>query len=276
MSFTIPDGTNLYERVFKFYALYIPSKLGDVQKVVSQFEGREEMLWELMQKKYTGTAQAPRIERIEAILLQVASVYQNYVEPLEKDFQYQTFGQPPLTPSEFTAKPMLLLLGQYSTGKTSFIKYILGKEFPGCNIGPEPTTDRVNCIMQGKQEHIIPGHALVADENRPFQTLRTLGTPFLNRLCGVTCEGEILSHVILVDTPGVLAGDKQRINRGYDFDSVVQWFAARCDRILLLFDANKLDISDELKSLILLLQNHSDKIRCVLNKTVHNNEQRIF
>lgn len=34
-------------------------------------------------------------------------------------------------PSDFDAKPMVLLLGQYSTGKTTFIKSILGKSYPG-------------------------------------------------------------------------------------------------------------------------------------------------
>lgn len=46
---------------------------------------------------------------------------------------------------------------------------------------------------------------------------------------------------------GVLSGEKQRIERTYDFIQVCGWFAARCDLILLLFDPYKLDISDEFK-----------------------------
>lgn len=33
-------------------------------------------------------------------------------------------------------------MGQYSVGKTSFIRYLLGRDFPGQRVGPEPTTDR--------------------------------------------------------------------------------------------------------------------------------------
>jgi EH domain-containing protein 1 len=47
---------------------------------------------------------------------------------------------------------------------------------------------------------------------------------------------------------------------------VIEWFAERADRILLLFDAHKLDISDEFKSAIESLRGHDDKIRVVLNK----------
>ena len=32
--------------------------------------------------------------------------------------------------------------GQYSTGKTSMIHYLLGSKYHGSRVGPEPTTDR--------------------------------------------------------------------------------------------------------------------------------------
>jgi len=35
------------------------------------------------------------------------------------------------TNSDFDAKPMILLLGQYSTGKTTFIKHMLRTNYPG-------------------------------------------------------------------------------------------------------------------------------------------------
>ena len=47
---------------------------------------------------------------------------------------------------------------------------------------------------------------------------------------------------------------------------VAEWFAARSDIILLLFDAHKLDISDEFRLAIESLKGHDDKIRVVLNK----------
>jgi GTPase SAR1 family protein len=51
-----------------------------------------------------------------------------------------------------SAKPQVLLIGQYSVGKTSFIRYLLGRDFPGQRIGPEPTTDR----FTGKDKFLAP------------------------------------------------------------------------------------------------------------------------
>ena len=74
-------------------------------------------------------------------------------------------------------------------------------------------------------------------------------------------NSEVLKGISIVDTPGILSGEKQRTDRGYDFIGVLEWFAERVDRILLLFDAHKLDISDEFKQAIMSIREHDDKIR---------------
>lgn len=52
----------------------------------------------------------------------------------------------------------------------------------------------------------------------------------------------------------------------YDFTAVVAWMAERVDRIILLFDAHKLDISDEFRRAIHAMRGYDEKIRIVLNK----------
>src|SRR5260370_40749695 len=80
-----------------------------------------------------------------------------------------------------------------------------------------------------------------------IQCLTIIGMAFLNKFEASLCTSPMLEKVTLVDTPGVLSGEKQRIGRTYNFPEVIEWFAERADRILLLFDAHKLDISDEFK-----------------------------
>ena len=42
----------------------------------------------------------------------------------------------------FEARPIVLVVGMYSTGKTTFIQNLLGRDYPGIRIGAEPTTDK--------------------------------------------------------------------------------------------------------------------------------------
>ena len=47
--------------------------------------------------------------------------------PLEEKYRYHSFHSPALNDADFGAKPLVMLVGQYSTGKTSFIRYLLGQ-----------------------------------------------------------------------------------------------------------------------------------------------------
>lgn len=80
------------------------------------------------------------------------------------------------------------------------------------------------------------------------QGLSIFGNGFLSKFEAASCDNSLLAEVTLVDTPGVLSGEKQRIERTYNFIDVCSWFATRCDLILLMFDPHKLDISDEYKA----------------------------
>ena len=66
-------------------------------------------------------------------------IYSKKVKVIEEMFSFDTFHSPCLTSAELHSKPIILLLGQYSTGKTTFIEYLLGQKYPGAHVGPEPT-----------------------------------------------------------------------------------------------------------------------------------------
>ena len=85
--------------------------------------------------------------------------YKKTLRPFEETHLFHSLHSPPLEDAEFCIRPSVLLVGQYSTGKTTFIRsvqslaysgdvdgylirYLLGEDFMGCRIGPEPTTDK--------------------------------------------------------------------------------------------------------------------------------------
>jgi EH domain-containing protein 3 len=203
-------------------------------------------------------------------------LYTNKLKPLEKRYDFGDFHSPLLSDADFEAKPQVLMIGQYSVGKTSFIEYLLGRPFPGQRVGPEPTTDRFVAVMHGDEERTVPGNAACVSPDLPYGGLSMFGTAFLNKFEAAQLPAPVLEQLTIVDTPGILSGEKQRIARGYDFTQVARWFAERSDLILLLFDAHKLDISDEFQRVIEVLQGHSDKVRCVLNKADQVDQQRLL
>jgi len=192
-------------------------------------------------------------------------LYKTKIKPIETLYKYTTPSNA-LSDAEFDAKPQVMLLGQYSVGKSTFIRYLLEQDYPGSHIGPEPTTDRFMCILHGLQERRTPGNALAVSADKPYKGCAQFGTAFLSKLECSQCPATILESLSFVDTPGVLSGEKQRLGRSYDFPAVIDWFAQKSDLILLLFDAHKLDISDEFKRVIVALKHHDEKIRVILNK----------
>ncbi|CAO2823615.1 unnamed protein product [Amaranthus hypochondriacus] len=213
---------------------------------------------------------------VTSIIDGLKRLYLEKLKPLENTYRFHDFVSPPMTSSDFDAKPMVMLLGQYSTGKTTFIKHLLKCDYPGAHIGPEPTTDRFVVVMSGPDERSIPGNTIAVQADMPFTGLTNFGGAFLSKFQCSQLPHPLLEHITFVDTPGVLSGEKQRTQRSYDFTGVISWFAAKCDMILLLFDPHKLDISDEFKRVIASLRGHDDKIRVVLNKADQVDTQQLM
>lgn len=214
-----------------------------------------------------GTSQALGQHKSDSFVIrELKELYKEKLLPIERSCQFNKFHHPEIYDAELMAKPTVLLVGQYSTGKTTFIRHLIGMDYPEIHIGPEPTTDRFIAVVYGNDSKTIKGNALTGVNDLPFSGLSTFGTSFLNKFSAAVVPAPALAHMNIIDTPGVLSGEKQRTARGYDFAKVCRWFAERSDLILLMFDCSKLDISDEFKSVIEELQPHEDKVHCVLNK----------
>ncbi|KAK9806972.1 hypothetical protein WJX72_009114 [[Myrmecia] bisecta] len=223
-------------------------------------------------KKYKGMTTRDCTSIIDGL----KHIYFTKIRPLEETYKFGAFFSSLLNEGDFEAKPSVLLLGQYSTGKTTFIKHLLGRDYPGINIGPEPTTDRFVVVNHALEERRTPGNTLIVQPDKPYQGLSQYGNGFLAKFEAASCPNKLLEEISLVDTPGVLSGEKQRIERTYNFIDVCGWFATRCDLILLLFDPHKLDISDEFKEVIGTLRGHDDKVRVVLNKADQVDQQQLM
>jgi hypothetical protein len=247
-----------------------------------------------------------------------------------------------LSDAEFEAKPSVLLIGQYSVGKTTFIRQLIGQDFPGQRIGPEPTTDRFVAISHAASPKVVPGNACVvqvlalcsdvwlhaASGHRvrartasvhgaafivglgvlaaqhalplPVSLRRGVpeqvrGQPVPRQVSGVrhtdrhsrgACGREAHRGARLPLRKGAwmpewadgggrggrgdasISGDAACVSSRFSrrlampcshrarggCAQVIEWFAYRCDLILLIFDANKTDIGDEMRELMAALK----------------------
>ena len=176
------------------------------------------------------------------------------------------------------------------------IKYLLGgAEYPGSQIGPEPTTDCFVVIDYSEQPRTVMGTSLAANGDMPFQSLNQFGSAFLTHLRGASLPVALLKHAYLIDTPGILSGQKQTASREYDFAQVVRFMADKVshprilnkllvppnqqfnyrflfqvDMIILLFDTSKLDISDEYKLVLQNLKGNEEKVGYPISLPIPN------
>ena len=66
------------------------------------------------------------------------------------------------------------------------------------------------------------GNALVVDPSMPYAPLSKFGNKFLNRFQCSKTRSSVLENLTLIDTPGILSGETQSIDRGYDFKEVIR------------------------------------------------------
>ena len=187
-----------------------------------------------------------------------------------------------------TALPSVLLVGNHSSGKSSFINYVLQRQVQ--TAGVAPTDDSFTIIAPGPADRDQDGPALIGDPDLGFAPLRQFG-PTLMHHTQLKIRREIASNFIIIDSPGMIdapanytgmlqgnrssssssgnysSADATIMDRGYDFTGVVRWLADRADIVCLFFDPDKPGTTGETLSVLLhALSGMDHKLLIVLNK----------
>ncbi|RLN37899.1 hypothetical protein BBJ28_00005235 [Nothophytophthora sp. Chile5] len=189
--------------------------------------------------------------------------------------------------------PFVFLLGNHSSGKSTFINYLLQRDVQ--STGVAPTDDGFTIIAPGHEDIDQDGPALVGDPDLGFSGLRVYGPALIQRTQLKVRKG-IQANYMLVDSPGMIDSPRslphhahfnygvgagvgsarpgqpqqssgQDSDRGYEFPEVVRWYAERADVILLFFDPDKPGTTGETLSILTRsLVGMDHKLHLVLNK----------
>jgi ribosome biogenesis GTPase A len=181
---------------------------------------------------------------IESLRRELLYLIEKKLTPLAMKYQYTSL---PLE-SRIKWKPMILVLGNYSSGKSTLIN-----EFLGCkvqNTGQAPTDDAFTVLTCEESEADLAdypegtvyeerdGNVLMNDEQYPFDMLRKHGEKFAAHFRLKKVKSRLLRNLVIVDTPGMLDSVSE-LDRGYDYQGVIGDLAMVSDLVLVLFDPHK-------------------------------------
>ncbi|MEW5909168.1 MAG: dynamin family protein [Thermodesulfobacteriota bacterium] len=172
-------------------------------------------------------------------------------------------------------RPLVLVIGNYSAGKSALINEFLGGDIQAT--GQAPTDDSFTIItVDEKGDPNGPvrvteerdGKHLLNDPEFPFESLKKHGQRFAAHFRLKRVNSPFLKTLALIDTPGMLDSIAER-DRGYNYQEVIGDLAHIADLILVLFDPHKAGTVREAHTSLrdtLPARTFEDRVLFVLNR----------
>lgn len=184
----------------------------------------------MYRENYINSLRAEMVDMVKAHLSAVALKYGYTDVPLETTIKW---------------RPMVLILGNYSSGKSTLINEFLGADIQA--VGQAPTDDSFTIITYDdavsdsetiRVTEVRDGKFLLNDPEYPFEILKKHGQRFASHFRLKKVNSPFLKNLALIDTPGMLDSITER-DRGYDYQDVIGDLAQLADLVLVLFDPHK-------------------------------------
>lgn len=209
---------------------------------------------------------AYRDNYLESLRLELVESVEDYITPTALKYGYAT------SPLEEGIKwrPIVLLLGNYSSGKSTMINEFLGIELQ--TTGQAPTDDSFTVITNrdndGDEIEERDGKVLLNDPQYPFGSLKKHGQRFAAHFRLKKMKSPFLKNLAIIDTPGMVDSVAER-DRGYNYQEVIGDLASLSDLIIILFDPHKAGtIKETYESLrkTLPTSTYEDRVLFILNR----------
>jgi EH domain-containing protein 1 len=214
----------------------------------------------MYRENYISAMHAEFLEMVEKQLSPVAMRYGYSEVPLEANIKWH---------------PLVLVLGNYSSGKSALINEFLGADVQAT--GQAPTDDSFTIITYNETAspdspirvaEVRDGKHLLNDPEFPFETLKKHGQRFAAHFRLKKVNSPFLKTLAIIDTPGMLDSITER-DRGYSYQNVIGDLAQIADLILVLFDPHKAGTIREAHTSLrdtLPVRTFEDRVLFVLNR----------
>ncbi|NQT68677.1 MAG: dynamin family protein, partial [Desulfobacteraceae bacterium] len=214
----------------------------------------------MKRENHISAMHAELLEMVEKHLTPVALRYGYSEVPLEADIKWH---------------PLVLVLGNYSSGKSALINEFVGADVQAT--GQAPTDDSFTIITYDdtaspgspiRVAEVRDGKHLLNDPEFPFETLKKHGQRFAAHFRLKKVNSPFLKTLAIIDTPGMLDSITER-DRGYSYQDVVGDLAQIADLILVLFDPHKAGTIREAHTSLrdtLPVRTFEDRVLFVLNR----------
>ena len=175
--------------------------------------------------------------QLDGLKSEILEVIRSQLVPLAKRYGYDSEN----LQNVVSGKPLVLIIGNYSAGKSTLINHLVGHNVQ--RTGQAPTDDSFTVLthLEGHPPGTVKlrdGRALLAEEGLPLHRLKDHGERFLAHMQLKQVSSDILRNIAIIDTPGMLDSISEK-DRGYKYQEVIGELAAAADLVLLLFDAHK-------------------------------------
>jgi EH domain-containing protein 1 len=182
-----------------------------------------------------------REKDINALRAELLEMVENHLTPVALRYGYSD------VPLETNIKwrPQVLVLGNYSSGKSTLINDFLGADIQ--TTGQAPTDDSFTIITYDDSAASEPtirvteerdGKFLLNDPEYPYDILKKHGQRFISHFKLKKVNSPFLKNLAVIDTPGMLDSITES-DRGYNYQEVIGDFAQIADLVLVLFDPHK-------------------------------------
>jgi energy-coupling factor transporter ATP-binding protein EcfA2 len=204
-------------------------------------------------------------DNIQEVLTDVGDFARDLCEDTLDPFSIRFGFERSPSSGEHRGDPMVLILGNHSSGKSTFINFMIGAEVQ--KTGLAPIDDGFTLLMHGDPDD-KDGAAAVSNPELAFGDLGKFGPRLIGHLKFKRRPLDFLKGLCLVDSPGMIDAADAQLGRGYDFVATVRWFVERSDVVLMLFDPDKPGTTGEtLRVFTSALSDVDHKLLIVLSRT---------